>query len=295
MERRCLVVLLLAVLAAPPGVAQAEEAAAAPAAEAASAPAAEAASAPAAEPASAPAAEPPAAPESPALARVREATQHLESLAVFRVDAITVFDAVQEDGRKLQFSDRRVVTVRRPDRARVTFVDDFGETYDVYYDGEKLTRYDRDENVYGQLEVPDTLDDMLDYLELELGAALPLADLFYSDLSPLGAAATESTVVGVSYAAGVYCDHLAFRNEDIDWQVWVEQGETPWIRKIVIDYKQAPSRPHFAAFFTSWDAKPEAGDALFSFVAPPAAEKVPTVALPARGKAQAIEMQGEGE
>ena len=69
----------------------------------------------------------------------------------------------------------------------------------------------------------------------------------------------------------------------------------PWIRKIVIDYKQAPSRPSFAAFFTGWDAEPEAGDALFSFVAPSGAEKIQTVALPRRGKQSETEMQGEAE
>lgn len=263
MRRRSLALLLLAMLTAPRAAVGTEEAAPAP------------------------------VPESAAQARVREATLYLESLKVFRVDATTVFDAVQEDGRKLQFSDRRIVTVRRPDRARITFTDDFGETFDVYYDGATLTRYDRDENVYGQLDVPDTIDEMLDYLELELGAPLPLADLFYSDLSPLGAAATGSSVVGVASVAGVSCDQLAFRNDAIDWQVWIERGETPWIRKIVIDYKQSPSRPQFSAFFTSWDAAPEAGDAVFDFDPPAGAERIPTVALPARGKSQEIEMKGE--
>jgi hypothetical protein len=276
MSRRSLVVLLLAL--ATPTLSVRAQGEAAPA-EQAAAPEAQAAP----------------APESPALVRVREATRHLESLPAFRMDATTVFDAVQENGQKLQFSDRRIVTVRRPDRTRVSFVDDFGQSYDVYYDGQTLTRYDRDDNVYGQLDVPGTLDETLDFLELELGAPLPLADLLYSDLSALGAAATEAEVVGVSYVAGVYCDQLAFRNEQIDWQVWVEQGETPWIRKIVIDYKQAPSRPQFAAFFTSWDAKPEVGDALFYFSPPPKAAKIPTVALPARGKPQEIEMKGDFE
>jgi hypothetical protein len=240
---------------------------------------------------------PPAAPEpeSPALARVREATWHLESLRAFRMDATTVFDAVQKNGQKLQFSDRRVLTVRRPDRSRVVWVDDFGQTWDVYYDGQTLTRYDRDDNVYGQIDVPETLDETLDYLELELGAPMPLADLLYSDLSHLGMAAQESEVVSVAYVAGVYCDQLAFRNDQVDWQVWVERGDVPWIRKIVIDYKHLPDRPQFAAFFTSWEANPEVGDAFFYFSLPPKAEKIPTVALPRRGSPQEIELKGDFE
>jgi hypothetical protein len=233
-------------------------------------------------------------PTSPALARAREAAAHLESLPAFQFDATIVFDVVRESGQKLQFSDRRVLTIRRPDRAHAAYTDDKGGVHYLYYDGDTLTRYDRSANAYGALDVPDTLDETLDYLEFDLGAPVPLGDLLYSDVSHLGTAARAAEVVGVSYVAGVYCDHLAFRNDALDWQVWIERGEAPWLRKLVITYKDAPGQPQFAAYFTRWDAAPAAGDDRFEFRPPDHAERISTIALPARGRAEETKIQGEG-
>jgi hypothetical protein len=36
---------------------------------------------------------------------------------------------------------------------------------------------------------------------------------------------------------GVECDHLAFRNADTDWQIWIESGAKPIPRKYVITSK----------------------------------------------------------
>lgn len=228
-----------------------------------------------------------------ALRRVQAAIRHLESLPRFRFDATTVFDVPQKSGQTFQFSDRRIITVRRPDRIRASWVDDHGGSHEFYYDGQTLTRHDKAREVYGQLDVPATLDEMLDYLELGLGAPFPLADLLYGDLSHLARSAREARVVGTAYVAGVDCDHLAFRGEAVDWQLWIEQSGTPWIRKIAIDYKRARGAPRFSAFFTSWDASPQVGDALFHFSPPRRTRKIPTLALPARGEPVEIESRGD--
>jgi hypothetical protein len=228
-----------------------------------------------------------------ALGRAQAAIRHLESLERFRFDATTVFDVAQESGQTLQFSDHRIVTVRRPDRIRASWADDHGGSHELYYDGRTLTRHDKGHEVYGQLDVPATIDETLDYLELGLGATFPLADLLYADLSHLARAARETRVVGTAYVAGVDCDHLAFRGEALDWQLWIEQGATPWIRKIAIDYKRVRGAPRFSAFFTAWEAAPQAGDALFHFSPPRRTRKIPTLALPARGEPEEIESRGE--
>ena len=71
---------------------------------------------------------------------------------------------------------------------------------------------------------------------------MPLADLFYSDLTPLAERAFEADVVGDSLVNGRPCRQLAFRGETVDWQIWVEQGATPFIRKLAISYREVPVR-----------------------------------------------------
>jgi hypothetical protein len=230
-----------------------------------------------------------------ARAVLAEATGYLLSLERFRFDATIVRDVVQPDGRKLQFSSRRVVTVRRPDRLYGTSVDDRGGAHYVYYDGEVLTRYDRNANVYGQLDVPDSLDGMLDYVEAVLGAPFPLADLLYTDLSHLGAAAAEADYVGPGFEAGVACHHLAFRDGGKDWQIWVERGERPLVRKLLITHREAPGQPQVGAYLASWDVDATAPDPLFRFRPPYRAERVRVLAFPPEGGSADVDTEEIGD
>ena len=62
----------------------------------------------------------------------------------------------------------------------------------------------------------------------------------------------HSKYVGLNDAAGVDCDHLAFIQENADWQVWIDHGKKPLPRKIVITYKQLPTQPQWGAVFSNW-------------------------------------------
>jgi hypothetical protein len=223
-------------------------------------------------------AEPAVEPE--ALAILKRATDRLTTAQSFRIRIRTLFDVVQDSGQKLQFGTWDEVTVRRPDRAAATFRRDDGHVRRIQYDGERITMYDERENVYGQFAVPATLDEMLDFLELEVGSPMPLADLLYSDLDHLVDAAVEGGVVGLSRVDDWDCDHLAFRGEAVDFQVWIQRGDDPLLRKVVITYKELPGGPQFGAAFLEWDRSAKSPDELFTFEPPEGAERIPALARP---------------
>jgi hypothetical protein len=220
-----------------------------------------------------------------AVAILERAAERLAGAGRVRLRMRTLYDVVQDSGQKLQFGTWDEVTIRRPDRAAATFRRDDGRVRRLWYDGVTLTMYDATENVYGQLPVPETLDEMLDFIEIDIGAPLPLADLFYSDLSHLGDGASEGSYVGLSLVDEHECDHLAFRGETVDWQVWIDR-ETPLFRKVVITYKEIPGTPQFGAFFAEWDFSPEVSDDDFAFTRPDGAERIPTLARPASPRFQ---------
>jgi hypothetical protein len=70
------------------------------------------------------------------------------------------------------------------------------------------------------------------------------------------------------------CDHLAFRGESVDWQVWIDRGENPLIRKIVITYKELPGEPQISARLDDWDIQPQLADAIFQFTPPEDARRI---------------------
>lgn len=213
-----------------------------------------------------------------ALAILQRATARITAAQGLRVQARALYDVVQEDGLKLQFGRRGDLRLRRPDRVALVRDQDDGSTRHAYYDGQTFTVFDVEPNVYGQYAVPATIDETLDFLELELGATLPFADLLYNDLSHLGENASAAAVVGESRVGDWVCDQLVFRGEDLDWQVWVERGEEPVLRKLLVTYKKLEGMPQHMVELDGWDFEAKLPDEAFAFVPPPGSEQIATLA-----------------
>jgi hypothetical protein len=212
-----------------------------------------------------------------ALEILKKATDYLTGLKRLHLKAYKEQDVVQESGQKLQFSTSFEVFLKRPDRLFVFFTDDDGNQRRLWYDGETVTMCDEKEKVYGQIAVAETIDKMLDYLEMVIRYPLPLADLFYNDLSSLSSRALSGMYLGISFVENVACDHLAFRGESVDWQFWVDRGKKPLIQKIVITYKELPGEPQLSARLSEWDVKPTLADGLFQFSKPEGARRIQVI------------------
>lgn len=209
-----------------------------------------------------------------ALEILKKATDYLSGLEQFRLKSDKTKDVVQESGQKLQFSDSSEVSVKRPDRIFSSRTDDDGIKHNFWYDGKTATMYDEGKKVYGQIRVPETIDEMLDYLETVMEFPFPLADLLYNDLSHLSNIPLSGKFVDVSHLEGIACDHLAFRGESVDWQFWIDRGEKPLFRKIVISYKKLPGEPQLSARLSEWDSQPSLPDTLFQFSVPEGAQRI---------------------
>ncbi len=73
---------------------------------------------------------------------------------------------------------------------------------------------------------------------------------------------------------GVPCEHLAFTQTNIDWQIWIEDGAKPVPRKFLITYKDEPGSPQFTALFSNWDFETKLPDFVFKFEPPAGASKI---------------------
>ena len=203
-----------------------------------------------------------------ALAELRRATDFLMALPRFRIRASVYYDVIQEDGRQLQFEKQGEICLQRPDRIFVDVRLDDGRWRQLWYDGKSVNIAERSKNIHAGGKAPATIDQMLDMLEGRLKDPMPLSDLLYSDLRPLEERAEEADVVGDSTVGGRPCVHLAFRGETVDWQIWVEKGATPFVRKLVITYREQPGTPEYVAVLDVWETPERFADDRFTFVAP---------------------------
>ena len=212
---------------------------------------------------------------------LRAMSDHLAGLAQFRVRTDNTLDVVTWSGQKLQMANDVTVTVQRPARLRASRRGDVDEQ-EFYYDGKTLSLHSHALGFYASVEVPDNLDDMLDFAREQLGLIAPAADLLHADsYQALMEDVQEGSYIGLSRVAGVDCHHLAFRNQEVDWQIWIADGDAPQPCKYLITTKWVTGAPQFTAVFADWYTSPSLDEDLFTFTPPEDAQRIDFMAATA--------------
>ena len=210
-----------------------------------------------------------------AILLLKKATSTLVGAEQLKLTAEFGFDVLQDDGQKLEFGARQEISIQRPDKARVSFTRRDGVNGGILFDGKRIAFFNHDEKVYAIEPFEGDIDAAFDHLAGELGIPMPLNDFFSSDPARALAEKLDSGyVVGESTVAGVLCDHLAMRNDEVDFQVWIARGENPLPRRIVITYKKEEGSPQFWAQFIDWDLAPKINDKTFAFDPPEGSEEI---------------------
>lgn len=215
-------------------------------------------------------ASPPPVIEPEAAAALKRASEFLQTLKAFSVRIDSTTDEVLEDGLKVQLGSIADISVIRPNRLRVDVVADDRQRQ-FYYDGKTLTLYAKPLNYYASVKAPETIKEMLDFAETKYGLEWPLADLLAPE--SLARNVKSGMDLGKSRVAGVVCDHYVFRQDDIDWQIWIQEGKIPLPRKIVITTKGVEGAPQHASVL-SWNLSPRLRESAFRFAAPKSAQKI---------------------
>ncbi len=116
---------------------------------------------------------------------------------------------------------------------------------------------------------------MLDFARESLDIVAPAGDLLYSNaFEILMQDVASGFVVGKSVVEGKRCDHLAFRAPHVDWQIWIQEGDKPLPRKLVITSTDVSGAPQFAVVMAQWNLAPDISDKVFDFTPPNDAKKI---------------------
>jgi len=211
----------------------------------------------------------------PQAARIlRNSCDYLAESPFFGVTAEVWREHITESGEKIQFTRAMEMEVKRPARLRVDISSPHTQR-GFWYDGKSLAILDRQHNVFSTTAMPRTLDATLDAAHEDFGVDLPLVDLAVSDPYKNAVARIQSgRYFGLAQAMGFSCHHLAFTQDNVDWQVWIQDGPQPLIRKFVITHKNEPGAPEFTALLRSWNLSERISDSDFVFEPPRGASKV---------------------
>ena len=229
----------------------------------------------------APQAEKAMAPEPDPLQVLQKMCEFLKSQQQFTYKAEVADDQVYAGGKKLQYEIEMETFVRRPDRLRVNAEGDLIDKQ-FFFDGKTITLYDKNDNVYGTLEVPPDIESALEKANKEFGVRVALTDLASPNLwEMLNKRIKHSLYVGQSKIRGVLCHHLSFDGDEVQLQVWIEAGDKSLPRKVVLTHKNLPGSPQWTAYLSDWNFAPQLNDNLFAFTPPQGTEKIKFVPLQA--------------
>jgi hypothetical protein len=205
---------------------------------------------------------------------LKASTDFLASQQQFSAETRNTLEIVLKSGQKIEFNSTARQSVQRPDKLRAERTGDLVEQVFVY-DGKTLTLYEPQDKVYAQVAAPGTLEEMLDFARTRLDIVAPVSDLVYKDAYKiLMDGVTDGIVVGKAVIEGVRCDHLAFRAQQVDWQIWIQEGAQPLPRKILITTLDLPNAPQFAVTVTRWNLKPTFDAQTFKFTQQAGVKKI---------------------
>lgn len=199
---------------------------------------------------------------------------YLRSLDRFTVRVEKTTELILPTEQRLHADQTAEIAIQKPNRLRVNFQNLSGGRQ-LFYDGKTFSLYTPEQNVYASVPAPATLDETLNLLENRYRISMPVADLLFADPeSRLVQNLKSETYVGRVLVRGVVCHHLAFQTPEVDWEIWIEDSPKPLPRRLVLTDKSVAGSPQMVAVLSDWNPAPQFAADLFTFNAPPNAQKI---------------------
>jgi hypothetical protein len=217
--------------------------------------------------------------EASAKATLKAMSDYIASQKSVSAKYNTELEVITPDIEKITFSSTGDILLSRPDKVRATRTGGYADI-ELFFDGKTFNVYGKHLNSFFRLDAPGTIDNLIDELREKHGAALPFADLLLSNpYKVLIEGVLEAKDIGHGVIDGVECQHLAFRNEDVDWQLWVQLGANPIPRQYIITSKTVASAPQYRIRISDWKTDVAPANDAFVFKAPDGAKAVSAEAI----------------
>jgi peroxiredoxin len=191
---------------------------------------------------------------------------------------------VEAEGVDNRMDSKMTVRLARPNRLAIVLEEGImGMT--LVTDGKQMTQYVPTINRYTVNDAPSRLEDFdgaggVGMMGVSGEYLSDNGEQFYKALME-GVASSE--YIGEEDVDGVRCHRCRFVQEDFNWDIWIDAGEQPLVRKIVPDMSKqfaqaegllAGAKMEYEVAFKEWNVEPKFTDADFAFTPPAEAEKV---------------------
>jgi hypothetical protein len=212
--------------------------------------------------------------EAEARALLKGMSDYVASLSSIETNVDTALEIVTPEMQKISFTSSSTMRMTRPNQVRLERKGSFANI-ELFFDGKTLSVRELDSNVYAQVAAPGTTEQLIDAVHDRLGMAVPGADLLLvNSYAILMADVLDAKVIGQGVIGGEVCDHIAFRNFDTDWQLWIKAGPEKSPCKMIITSKLVGMAPQYTVHVRSWKSNPKFAPGTFVFTPKPGEKQV---------------------
>jgi peroxiredoxin len=199
-------------------------------------------------------------------------------LKQFTTDASTVVE-ITAGGKSQRSEIAFAAAMERPNKFAMALQRGRGGA-SMFCDGSKLYTFIPDINAYNEEPAP---TDVAGLVKQPVVRQSFLAQLIDTDpAKSLMEGVTALEYRGVEQLDGRSAHHLAAKQKDIDWELWVDEGEQPLVRKMKVDISRvlaAQGAPSGAQgmdteVFSKWTVNQPVDAAQFSFTPPAGAKTI---------------------
>jgi hypothetical protein len=192
--------------------------------------------------------------EAEAKALLKSMSDYLDAQKAISFAYDSNLEVVTKQHQKLLLASSGKIELGRPDKIRVARTGGFADV-EMVFDGKTLTVLGKNLNLYTQVDVPGTVEHLVDELREKLDKPIPGADLLLPHVfDELIADVVDVKDLGSGVIGGTECDHLAFRNKDVDWQIWIAQGGHPYPCRYVLTAVKVDRAPQYSIQIRDWKA-----------------------------------------
>lgn len=196
------------------------------------------------------------------------------SLDQFQIKGAVFRDAGLGAGLVVSNPSEVTITIDRPGSIHINSFDGVN-TREIYIHKGQLTMFSTETGFYARAQVPEGIEDAMQFAIEEFELDLPLAEFVFAD-SALALMKAQDELIYLtdkSRIQGVDCHQLAIRGSEVDLQLWVEEGARPAPRRILMTMKWEGGSPRNEAML-EFSALDELDAETFEFEAPEGAYEI---------------------
>jgi len=188
---------------------------------------------------------------------VSKAVDFMEVHEELAFEALVTYEALQDDGQKLQFDMKQRVAIRRPGQLFWTTLFDDGSVHWAWCDRGEFTLLKQPANVWGRVKVPPTLKAAVARIDEEYAVDVPFVDILGGDPAELwlGEDVEDVDYIGPAWIGGHWTDHVAIRKPGVDIELWFRRGDEPFPMKFALVFTEEKHLPGHTVRFGGWSTR----------------------------------------